>query len=312
MTSAPAPVEFAINCFERNLELVTEPGFLDRAVRQHGHSFALRTLLINNVADRDHARSRAMAAIARGEMDRFVFVDEHLSGALRRTNLKPRDFGRYLHWSDCCIVAISLDGPDLLCYVDVDLDLRGEEDWVRSGLEIFDQDPRVGVANPNWRMSDGSTTVERESDDAGPGWFKGYGFTDQIFLCRRSQFTRPLLRRSVPLLVLSPASARYPGTQLPFGVSTLFFEQIMDAYMRRRRILRVTIASREFQPVPMTAYPAQGFAERAAARASRHLLRLLTAVRRWCPQLVTSPRIRSTGLLDPEFARTKPPGWQQT
>ncbi|CAN5397832.1 hypothetical protein BH10ACT5_BH10ACT5_18950 [soil metagenome] len=297
----PAPVEFVINCFERNIGLVTEPGFLNRASSQHGHSFAVRTLLINNVGDREDARRKAAGAIARGEIDRYAFVDEHLNSALRRTNLKRRDFGRYLHWSDCCLVALNLDGPDLLCYVDVDLDLRGGEDWIQRGLDLFAEDPRVGVANPNWRMADGSTTVEREADEIGPGWFKGYGFTDQIFLCSRSQFAKPLLRRWVPLALASPASARWAGYQLPIGESTLFFEQIMDAYMRRRRILRVTIASREFEPIPMTAYPARGIAERIAGRVSREWLRLIAASRRWNPQLIASPRLRTTGILDPDY-----------
>ncbi|WP_292832148.1 hypothetical protein [Microbacterium sp.] len=224
MTTASAlpPVDFVLNCFQRNLDLVTEPGYLDRAASQHGHPFEMRTLLINNVDDREYARRRAQAAIERGEIDRFVFVDDYLDAALRRTNTKRRDFGRYLHWSDCCLVALCLDGPDFLCYVDVDLDLRGTGDWVEKGLELFAEDSRVGVANPNWRMSDGSTTVEQESDTVGPGWFKGYGFTDQIFLCRRSQLARPLLRRWVPFLLISPASARFPGHQFPVGASTLF------------------------------------------------------------------------------------------
>lgn len=282
---------------------MTEPGFITRAVTQQNHRFTSRTLLINNVADRDAASERAQAAVDRGEIDDFAFVDDHVDAALRIVRLTKRDFGRYLHWSDCCVVALTMKGPDLLCYVDVDLELRGSGDWIEHALEVFAEDPRVGVANPNWRMADGSTSVEAEADERGPGWLKGYGFTDQIFLCRRSTFARPLMPRIVPLAVSCPVSLRYFGQQLMFGTSTLFFEQVIDSFMRRNRILRLTLTSREFEPVPMSSYPSVGFEERVAARLTRTWLSGLQSLRDRFPNWITSPRVRMTGLLDPQYRR---------
>ena len=291
-----------MNCFERNITRITAPGFLQSAVAQHEHRFALRTLLINNVDDRVAARELAAAAVARGEIDRFAFVDEYVDSALKKTGLRLRDFGRYLHWSDCCLVALALPGPEWLCYVDVDLTLRSRGDWVAEALEAMAGDPRIGVANPNWRMSDGSSSVGREADESGPGWFKGYGFTDQIFLCRRATFARPLLSRWRPLGLTSPASLRWAAYQLPFATSSLFFEQIIDAFMRRNRIMRLTLTEREFEPIPMSAYPVTGVYERIMARIGSRWLGLLTAGRRRVPHLFQAPTLRTTGLLDPEFS----------
>lgn len=293
------PVEFVVNCFERNIVQVTRPGALEAAVAQHRYPFALRTLLVNNVADRPLAARLAQAAVDRGEIDRFAFVEDHLDRALRVTGLRRSDFGRYLHWSDCCLVALTLDGPELLCYVDVDLALRGDGSWISASLAAFKTDSRLCVANPNWRMADGTTSVAEESDESAAGIFIGYGFTDQIFLCRRSDFCRPLLNRWLPLVLSSPASARYFGWQAPRH-NTLFFEQIVDAFMRRKRMMRLTLTGWEFEPIPLSSYPARGLVERAAGRFNGVVLRITRWGRRrfgW-----PDPRLRVSGLLDPAFA----------
>lgn len=299
MTSDSAEaVAFVINAFERNIEEVTAPGFLTHAAAQHNHRFASRTLLVNNVADPEEARRRCQAALDRGEIDEFVFVDERLDAALRALKLRRRDFGRYIHWSDCCAVALTLDGPDLLCYVDVDLDLRGSAGWIEEAMDHFTTDPRVGVANPNWRMPDGYSSAQAEADESGPGWFKGYGFADQVFLCRRSRFSRPLLQRWIPLAISCPVSTRYPGRQVCFGQSTLFFEQIVDAFMRRQRILRLTLTSREFEPVPSSVYVPIGLEERLSAKLARGWLKTFETLSSRFPEWLTSPRLRTGGLLN--------------
>jgi hypothetical protein len=291
-------VEFVLNCFERNIDAVLAPEFLTRAMAQHRYPFALRTVLINNVSDPERAALMAESAVNRGEIDRYLFVNQLVEEGLRVTNLRRRDFGRYLHWSDCCLAALVADGPDHLCYVDVDLELKEPTDWISPALDVMAVDPRVKVGNPNWVMADGRTTVAEESDDIGVSHFIGYGFTDQVFLVRRSHFARSLRTRVVPLWVQCPATLRWTGAQ-----GGLFFEQVMDGYMRRSYSMRVTIATAEFEPIPMSSYPQVSIVERAMARRDARILAFLHAVRRRFPQLVTNPRFRTTGLLDPAIAK---------
>lgn len=291
------PVEFVLNCFERNINEVTAEGFLARAVEQHLYPFQLRTLLVNNVSDKSGAALLAQAAIDRGEVDRFIFVDGLRERGLRATGLRERDFGRYLHWSDCCAVAIVLDGPDLLCYVDVDLTLHEPRDWISTALDVMEHDPRVAVGNPTWVMPDGTSSVEREADEAGDGYFLGYGVTDQVFLVDRSQFARPLRRRWLPLWLDCPATLRW---EIQGG---LFFEQIADGFMRRHHLMRVTVLGATFEPIPMSSYPVRSFLERLRAKRGSLVLATLTRIRARWPGLVTAPTLRTTGLLDPAFAR---------
>lgn len=296
--TATPQVEFVINTFERNIDLVTAPGFLTNAVAQHCYPFALRTLLVNNVRDRPTAERQAAAAVDRGEIDRFLFVEDLLDGGLRTTKLRRRDFGRYLHWSDCCLAALVADGPELLCYVDVDVRLAEPRDWIAPALAVMNVDPRVAVGSPNWVMADGTATVHVESDRAGDGFAVGYGITDQVFLTRRSTFARPLRTRGLPLSFTCPASARYPGTD-----GSLFFEQIADAYMRRHRLMRVTVTAAQFEPIPMSDYSSVSLVDRVRHKRDRLALQGATALRSRWPSLVTSPRLRTTGLLDPAYSR---------
>jgi len=290
------PVEFVLNCFERNIDDVTSPGFLTRAVAQHQHPFAIRTLLVNNVNDESRAATLAQRCVERGEIDRFLLVSDLRERGMRATNLRASDFGRYLHWSDCCVAALVADGPDLLCYVDVDLALLEPHDWIATALDVMSADPRVAVGNPAWVTAGGETSALVEADEVGQGYVLGYGFADQVFLVRRSTFGRPLRRRWLPLWLDCPATVRWVYT--PGGA---FFEQFADGYMRRQRLMRVTVLGARFEPVPMSNYSVKSFRERVRRRRDLLMLDALTRARRRWPGRVTSPRLRTTGLLDPAY-----------
>ncbi|SDB79868.1 hypothetical protein GA0111570_101139 [Raineyella antarctica] len=294
------PVEFVINCFERNIDLVTAPGFLSAAVAQHDYGFQLRTLLVNNVQDRGRAEVLAQGAVERGEVDRYFFVEDLLERALTSSGFREADFGRFLHWSDCCLVALILEGPDLLCYADVDLGFAEPYDWITPALDVMARDARVAVGNPTWAMPDGGSTVAIEADEAGPGYFLGYGFTDQIFLVRRSLLAGSLRRRPVPQWLDCPVSTRFPGAALG-----LFFEQLVDSFLRRHHLMRVTITGATFEAVPLSSYPVASLVERLRARRNSLIVAFLTRLRRRYPGLALSPRLRMTGLLDPAFSPAK-------
>ncbi|MGB2765844.1 MAG: hypothetical protein WBH64_01690 [Propionicimonas sp.] len=296
MSKVSEPVEFVINCFERNIDEVTAPGFLAQAVQQHCYPFAVRTLLINNVTDRARAEAMANDCLSRGEIDRFCFVDDLRERSFKQVGLTEKDFGRFLHWSDCCVVALVMDGPDLLCYVDVDLTLRPAMDWITPALLVMRHDRRVAVGNPAWVMPNGYSPVAAEADETGEGFILGYGFSDMIFLARRSQLARPLLRRWIPLWLECPATMRFPGA--PLG---LFFEQIAEGYLRLHHLRRVTVLGTAFEPIPISDYPVTGLLERIRRKRNSLVTAGLVVARRRWPRLITSPRLRYTGLLDPEF-----------
>jgi hypothetical protein len=93
-------------------------------------------------------------------------------------------------------------------------------------LARIEADPRLVVGNPNW-AADGSAEADalcRQGEFA-----IGYGFSDQVFLARRSELGRPIYRN------VAPASWRYPMAHVE-----PVFEQRVDAWMRRTGRLRAT------------------------------------------------------------------------
>jgi len=263
-------VDFVVNCYERTYRDVLRPGFVRDLAAQQKYPFASVTVLINNVGDPSDAERLARAC----DVDRVLFVADQLEGALHRTGLSHRHLRRLGHFTDCCLVAVTLDGPEWLCYWDADAALREPHDWITPSLGYAASHPEVAVLNPNnWHEG----LAEREALLVEGDIAVGYGFSDVAFLARRSEFGRPIYRH------VAPASWRYPLAHVE-----AIFEQRLDAYMRTKGRLRAT-----YLPATVTHpdsvgvnYPDLGVRERGRARAFRAVQRGLRkvqhpAVRAW-------------------------------
>ena len=108
-------------------------------------------------------------------------------------------------------------------------------------------------ANPSWDSFETRAQSAHELED----FVLGYGFSDWAFLCRRSRFTHQGYRRAVP------ASWRYPLAHV-----VPVFEQRVDSWMRRERLLRATYlpASIEHKGPVGTRYPTSAVRQRLRRR----------------------------------------------
>lgn len=252
-------VDFVVNCYERTYRRLLAPGVLTGLVLQQRFSFASTTLLINNVDDRADAARMASQAIERGDVDRAEFVSDHLPAALSVTGLLPRNLARLPHFTDCCLVAVTLPGPEWLVYWDADATLLKPLDWVSPLIDFISQHPKVAIGNPN-NWHDG--LAEREALEIIGEVAVGFGFSDVAFLARRSDLARPIYRK------VAPASWRYPLAHVE-----PIFEQRVDAWMRRGARMRAT-----YLPAVVTHpeavginYPDAGLRERFRGRLQRDL-----------------------------------------
>lgn len=220
-------VDFVVNCYERTYRAVLAPGYVSALAASQRFPFTSVTVLVNNVTDRDDAKSRAEALLSAGVgVTRVEFVADHLGDALDRTGVKRRHIRRLLHFSDCCLVAATLEGPEWLCYWDADCVLTEPSDWVTPTLAYMTTHPGVAVGNPNnWHTG----LAERESLSIDGLMAIGFGFSDVAFLANRRTLARPIYRR------VAPASWRYPLAHVE-----PIFEQRVDAWMRRTGGLRAT------------------------------------------------------------------------
>jgi len=220
-----AEIDLVVNSFERTYRQTLAPGVFPGIEVENGRAFARRIALINNVNDAGDARVRAEALLSRGEIDAYIFVADRLERALQLCGLTPAELGRISHYSDCALVAVTLGGAPWLLYWDAEVHLERRYNWVDPAAEFMDEDRRVFAANPvSWRGEVNWSTL----DHKGP-FALGYGFSDAVFLGRRSEFARPIYRERCLI------SLRYPLSHVAAD-----FEQRVDSYMRRHRRLRAT------------------------------------------------------------------------
>jgi len=249
-----AEVDLVVNCFERTYRGVLDGELLRDVAAESHFPFANRTVLINNVDDRSDAQARADAAVARGALDRSVFVADELEGALEQTGLGREDLGRVAHYSDAPLVAVTMPGAPWLVYWDADVHLREPADWITPAIELMERDPRVLVANPNWV----DATLDREAVEQAGDFTLGQGFSDQLFLARRSELASPIYGQRCLALY------RYPLSHVAD-----VFEARVDAYMRHADRLRAT-----YRPVTYV-HPAEGAGASYPAESMRERLRAI-------------------------------------
>ena len=280
-----AEVELVFNCFERTIGGVVDPSVLSSLAASHHHPFARRTLLVNNVTDPGRWRPALDRLVEAGAVDRWVAVADALPGALAATGLTRRDIRSRQHWSDFGLVAVTLPGPEWVCYCDPEITLPEPGDWIAPAIALMEADPRVAVANPRWTTG---TSAEEKADEVSGDFLLGYGFTDQIFLTRRSELSRPVYRSALPVVLRSPASLRYPAS-----FDSTVFEMRVDAYMRAHGRLRAThrwIRYDHATPDGSTYRPV-GLAQRLRRARNHAVLKVLVEGR------FGSPRLRLDGLL---------------
>jgi hypothetical protein len=238
-----ADVELLINTFERTYRTVLARGFFRGVEEQNRFPFKRRVALIGNVEDPPAARALAQQRIDDGELDAVFWVDEHLDEALAQTGLTRRDLGDVPFFSDWALVAVTLPGSDWLLHWDADVTLEEPADWITATVELMDEDRRLLVGNPNWE----APTLEETSVERQGPFAIGRGFSDQVFLVRRSQLGQPVYSERCV------ARLRYPVAHLGH-----IFEARIDAHMRHNDLWRATYADvRYLHPwdPDATAYP---------------------------------------------------------
>jgi len=264
--AAPAhgAIDLVVNCFERTYRDVLSPGTFARIEADNATRFGTRTALVNNVDDRADAQRRADALIATGEIDRVAFVADHIDAALARTRVPRDELSWHLDWG---LVAVTLDGAPWVLHWDADVRLREPCDWTGPAIELMERDPRVLAANPNWEIPN---LDEFTSEDAG-AFALGHGFSDQVFLGRRSELGGPIYgQRCV-------ARWRYPYPDS--------FEARIDAHLRHAGRLRATYRDAIYEhPVTMgTSWPHRSLPVRLKAARNHYGIRLLARLP-WRPR----------------------------
>jgi hypothetical protein len=269
-------VDLCVNCYERTYREVLAPGFFPRLVADQARTFERRTAIINNVADRPDAEARAGRLREAGELDAWFFVEDHIENALRVTGLTTGELGRAPYFLDWGLVLVTVPGPDWLLHCDPEVRLEEPHDWVTPSIELMSRDGRIMVANPRWYApTPRHDTLARTTFETTPRFAIGLGFSDQVFLSRRSELAAPIYGQRCL------ASRRYPMANV--GLS---FEARVDAWMRHHDRLRANYLHATYvHPDEIgAAYPSRSPREKIGSLVNRALIAGVThaPVKRRC------------------------------
>ena len=223
----PVPsVTLETKCWERDWRLLLTTDRLSVLAERNCFDFAERTLMINNVADRARVCRHAQRAVDRGVITSYIVVEEHAAAALDFFRLTREDFTTGYHYSIAELVSLYLCRTDYLLHYAGDCLPVASRSWIPAALQYLASRDDLRVANLTWDSR--YDEAERESSFQTEDFYVGYGFSDQCYLVRTSDFRAPIYGD------VHPASARYPdyGGEL--------FEKRVDAWMRHHRYLRAT------------------------------------------------------------------------
>lgn len=225
-SGAPPTVTFETKVWEADYRVVLTEQRLAAAVSRNCFQFERRVVHVNNVDNPRAVRRRARSLVDAGFVDDVVFVEDHATSALDHFGLAESDLGRGYVYSISELVSLYLATTDYVLHFAGDTILSEPYDWLPAALDLLRRRTDVAVVNASWTAD--LAAVEAESDERDGDFLLGYGFSDQMYLVRSSEFSERIYGES------HPASDRYPdyGGEL--------FEKRVDSWMRNHQRRRAT------------------------------------------------------------------------
>ncbi len=221
-------ITFETKVWENDWELVLKTSRLEDLVRRCNHQFNNRILYINNVKNPLEVEGYAQRLIDKGVIDQFVHVHEHADAALAFFNLSKEKIGKGYYYSIAELVSIYLTETTYLLHFSSDTipEKNIPSNWLDQGIQVLEENSQVKVFNLTWDKK--YKEAQSESFDQNPNSYLGYGFSDQMYLVRTSDFRAAIYEE------INAASERYPS----YGGE--LFEKRVDSWMRNHQFLRAT------------------------------------------------------------------------
>ncbi len=146
---APA-VDFSTNCYENDWQIVLGRNYLRGVVDRCAHDFARRRVLINNVKTRPRVEAAARAAVARGDIDEYIFSEDHADAALALLKLDRASLDRAYYYSIAELVSVYLTQADYLLHYKGDCYPKQRGEWIGPALQLLEARGDLVVANLCW------------------------------------------------------------------------------------------------------------------------------------------------------------------
>lgn len=221
-------ITFETKCYEKDWQFIVKNGLIAEMIDKCNYSFDRKVLFLNNFSNYNRVKQQADLLISKNIIDEYYVVDEYAKKALGFFNLTKEDFKGGYYYSIAELVSI------FLCETDYNLHFSGDAmmekdcsfNWIDPAIRLMQQNADVLVANPTWDHKYSEARDECIEEDE--NWFYSYGFSDQCYLIKVSDFRNDIYKCN------HAYSERYPkyGGEL--------FEKRIDAYMRTNAKKRIT------------------------------------------------------------------------
>jgi hypothetical protein len=220
-------VALETKCWENDWEFLLKTDRIERTVAMSRFNFARKTLCINNVDDPGKVCTHAERLVKKGVLTDFVVVADEEAKALDFFQLSRDALTSGFVYSIAELVGLYVCTTDYLLHFSGDTRPTSPSEWIGAAISRFETDDRAKVANLTWNAKYAEAAAESIAGD--DDFFIGYGFSDQNYLVRTSDFRSPEVYHET-----NPESARYPqyGGEL--------FEKRVDSWMRNHGYYRLT------------------------------------------------------------------------
>ena len=213
-------VAFATTCWERDWRhILLHPTYLSQQqIANHNHAFDEKILIINNVDNLSEVLRAAEKKVAEGILTRIVVAEEKI---LDQFSLKRSDFeGDQAASPDAVyynalapLTAIASSSCDYLLYMMGDVRLEKPCRWIPQAVKLMEKRPLYKVATLRWNWGEwhrqqiaktyripyeqapnpSFEEVKRQAFQFDEDFYVSEErFSDQLFLCKRSDFLAPI------------------------------------------------------------------------------------------------------------------------
>ncbi|QJX47561.1 hypothetical protein HMJ29_11665 [Hymenobacter taeanensis] len=222
-------VTFETKCYEKDWRFLLREGLLQEMVEKCNFKFDEKVLMINNVNDYIKVSKAADILIGKGVIDKFYIVKDYEKEVLDYFDLAKDDFKGGYYYSIAELTSIYLNSSDYLLHFSSDARVVTQNDtvnWIERGLKLLAHDESVITVNPAWNYKYDEAKYESFSEDE--DWFYSYGFSDQCYLIRLSDFKKHIYKE------YHADSEKYPA----YGGE--LFEKRIYSYMKNKNLIRAT------------------------------------------------------------------------
>ena len=220
-------ITFETKCYEKDWEFIIKKRVISEMISNCNTAFDKKKLFINNVSNPTKVLNQADLLVSEGIIDEYVFVENYEKEALDFFELKKEDFKGGYYYSIAELVSIYLCDTDFLLHFASDSMLYPNNgSWIQDAINLMLENSRYATASAtphadfNWS--------KKESIGENDKFYLNYGFSDQCYLVKTSEFRKPIYSFK------HEASERYPtyGGEL--------FEKRVDSYLRVNDKVRLT------------------------------------------------------------------------